>query len=184
MIRPIRFRLLLPVVQTMASALFGGVGLWQRNKILSQPLFGDQTLWESTARYHVWPWPYKFAVISNTPAFLAGWLASWPIGSLWPEVPEAFELAPTALFVALLWYWVGFRLDRRWRGVGAASLLLGSTTPWKLLFVFTAVCLIGAFVPIGYVGYIFYGCLVWLATVGIISKTTKRPAAQIPTFSA
>jgi hypothetical protein len=38
----------------------------------SRPLFGVQTLWNSTARFHVSPRPYKSAVVSNIPAFMAG----------------------------------------------------------------------------------------------------------------
>lgn len=174
----IRFRILLPVAQTVLAALFGGVGLWQRNQILSQRFLGDQTFWESTARFHVWPWPYKFAAISNLPALLAGALVSLPINTLWPELPEAVELAPSLVLVAMLWYWVGRRLDRRSPGIGAARMLAGTETPWILLFVFTAVCLIGAFLPIGYVGYLPYGAAVWVATVATIRRTTKRPAAQ------
>ena len=55
MSREIRFRTLLPIAETVLAALFGGVGLWQRKQILSQPFLGDQILWESTARYHGWP---------------------------------------------------------------------------------------------------------------------------------
>src|SRR5208337_3129546 len=164
----IRFRILLPVVETVSAALFGAVGLWQRNQILSQPFFGDQTLWETTARFHVWPWPYKFAVISNMPAFLAGALASWPISTLWPELPEAVQLAPSLVFAPMLWYWVGRRFDRRWSRVGALSVLAGTKTPWILLFVFTAVSLTGAFLPLVYIGYLPYGAAVWIATVATI----------------
>jgi hypothetical protein len=150
----IRFRMLLPAAETVLAGLFGGIGLWQRNQILSRPFLGDQTLWESTARFHVWPWPYKFAAISNTPAFLAGALVSLPIHALWPELPEALELALYLGFVAMLWYWVGHRLDRRWSGVGADSIIVGTKTSWAFLSVFTAVCLTGAFLPLGYAGYL------------------------------
>ena len=34
-------------------------------------------MWDTTARFHVWPWPYKFAFVSNFPAFMAGSLLSW-----------------------------------------------------------------------------------------------------------
>ena len=40
MSREIRFRTLLPIAETVVAALFGGVGLWQRKQILSQPYLG------------------------------------------------------------------------------------------------------------------------------------------------
>src|SRR5215468_4420087 len=69
----IPFRQLLPVVLTPTSAVFGGIGLLQRSAILSKPVWGG-TLWHTTARFHIWPWPYKFAAMLNLPAFLAGLL--------------------------------------------------------------------------------------------------------------
>src|SRR5712692_164328 len=101
-----QFRVLLPVAQCALAALFGGAGLWQRFAILSRPFLEGQTLWDTTARYHVWPWAYKFAAILNMPAFLAYAL-------LWVGFPEAVALAPSLLLVALLWYRVGCRLDRQ-----------------------------------------------------------------------
>src|SRR5215468_1164579 len=103
------FRRVLPVTQTFFAVLLGGVGLWQRNQILSdRHSFG----WHSTARFHVWPLPFKFAVISNLPAFMAGSVVFWPLSSLWPELSEVTQLAPCVLFVPILWYWVGSHLDR------------------------------------------------------------------------
>lgn len=61
--RQTQYRVLLPVIQTIAAVLFGGVGLWQRHAILNQRFIGDQTMWDTTARFHVWPLPYRFAVI-------------------------------------------------------------------------------------------------------------------------
>jgi hypothetical protein len=181
MIRYSRFPALLAIAQTFIAALFGGVGLWQRSHILSQTFWGDQTLWDSTARFHVWPWPFKFAVITNIPAFFAGALVSLPIHSLWPKVPEAVDLAPSLVFVAMLWYWVGSRLNRRWGDVNAASVLSGTKIPWILLLVFTAACLIGAFVPIGYVGYIYYGVAIWVSPTVIIFVASRRSNAHTPT---
>jgi hypothetical protein len=75
MIRGLRFRTFLPIAECGFAALFGGLGLWQRSTILSRAGFGEgRTLWDSTARFHVWPWPFKFAVVMNTPAFLS-WAA-------------------------------------------------------------------------------------------------------------
>jgi len=134
-----QFRVLLPIVQCPFAALFGGVGLWQRSAILNRPLFGGQTLWDSTARFHVWPWPFKFAVVSNAPAFLCWGLVGWPIGDRWPKAPEAAMAAPTLLFVALLWWAVGRWIDRHWTA--------STRVVWGSLLGFTLICAAGASVP-------------------------------------
>jgi hypothetical protein len=158
-----QFRRILLVSQAVLAAFFGGLGLWQRNEILNRYAFLG---WNSRARFHVWPWSFKFAVVSNLPAFLAGLLLSWPIGLLWPELPEAVQLAPSLLFVLVLWYWVGSWVDRCWGPMEKA--------PWILLAVFTAVCLIGAFIPMGYIGYLPYAVLLWLAAASALRNMTKR----------
>jgi hypothetical protein len=173
MSRLTQFGLLLPVGQTVLAGLCGGVGLWQRNRILSHASFLGGTWWDSTARFHVWPWPFKLAVISNMPAYLAGLLLAVPIGIVWPHLSEAAQLAPSLIFVAVLWYLVGRRLDRRWRRAGATAVSLGTRTPWILLLVFTAVCLFGTFLPLGDAGYLPYGILIWLVTAVTIIRMTK-----------
>jgi hypothetical protein len=146
------FRRILPASQVAIGGLFGGWGLWQRNQILSHDsLFG--TGWNSRARFHVWPWPFKFAVIENLPAFLAGALLSWLISVAKPDLSESVQLAPSLCFVLVQWYWIGLQLDRRWDA--------GQKAPWVYLAVFTAVCLTGAFVPLGYTGYLPYAGLIW-----------------------
>jgi len=155
---------MLPASQVALGLLFGGWGLWQRNEILSHDyLFG--TGWNSTARFHVWPWPFKFAVIENLPAFLAGVLLSWPISAAKPDLPESAQLAPTLIFVVVLWYWVGLRLDRQWD--------VGEKAPWVFLAVFTGVCFAGAFLPLGYTGYLPYAALVWLVTAFAFRRLFK-----------
>jgi hypothetical protein len=167
MARVNRFHLLLPIAQSGLAAFFGGFGLWQRSIILSRPLFEGQTLWNSTARFHVWPWPYKFAVVSNMPAVLVGLLLALPIGAAWPgaSVSEYVAYLPSLLLVPILWYWIGSRLDRRWS--------LGDKTPWIALSIFTLVCLLGAFIPIGYVAHLPYGLAVWLITALVIRRVSK-----------
>jgi hypothetical protein len=166
MARELRFRVILPVAEFGFAALFGCIGLWQRFAILSRPLFEGQTLWNSTARFHVWPWPYKFAVVSNMPAFLAGSILTLPIVALWPDASESVQNALSLLFVPLLWYWVGSRLDLRW------SVL--DKTPWIALLIFTLVSLVGAFLPTGYVGYLPYGFVFWVVVALTISRCTYR----------
>ena len=162
-----RFCTLLPIAQCAIAATFGGFGLWWRSSILSRPFFENQTLWNSTARFHVWPWPYKFAVISNFPAFPLGLLPSWPLGLIWPSVPEYIANIPVLFFVLLLWSWVGSRLDRRWP--------VSDKTPWVGVFFFMLFSLVGAFLPIGYTGYLPYGLAVWLVTA-IILRLVSKPA--------
>lgn len=159
-----QFRRILPASQVALGVLFGGWGLWQRNQILSHDyLFG--TGWNSTARFHVWPWPFKFAVIENLPAFLAGALMSWPISAAKPDLPESVQLAPSLFFVLVLWYWIGLRLDRQWEE--------GQKAPWVWLAAFTAVCLTGALVPLGYTGYLPYAALIWLITALAFRRLIK-----------
>jgi hypothetical protein len=173
MVQGKRFRRLLPIAQTVLAAMFGGLGLWQRSEILSHSLFG----WNFTARYHVWPWPYKLAVVSNTPAFLAALLLSWPIGRLWPELPEWVQIAPSLLFVPMLWYWIGSRLDRRWGVLDGGGGSRRSKSPWILLLAFALVCVAGAFLPLGYVGYLPYGTAVWIVT-GLVIRHVSRVRSE------
>jgi hypothetical protein len=153
-----RFRVLLPLIQCPLAALFGGIGLWQRSAILSRPgFFEGTTMWDTTARFHVWPWAYKFAVVSNIPALLAGLLLTVAIGAVRPTMPEAAQLAPTLVFVMIVWFWIGSRLDRRW--------VVTEKTPWIILLVSNLVCLVGALIPMEYTGFLPHGFLAWLVIV-------------------
>jgi hypothetical protein len=69
------------------------------------------------------------------------------------------------LFVPLLWYWVGYRLDRRW--------CVADNTPWIALPVFTAGCLGGAFLPLGHAGFLPYGFMIWVITTFSVSRLTR-----------
>src|SRR5450759_4373408 len=98
-----QFRLVLPIAETVAAAAFGFVGLWQRHSVLNRPGWGDgQTMWDTTARFHVWPWPFKFAVASNIPAFLTSGVVALPL----KQVSEWTGLTLLVLLVPLLWYCV------------------------------------------------------------------------------
>ena len=106
MVRETQFRRVLPALQTAIAVSLGGWGLWLRSSILSRPFLGS-TGWNSTAVFHVWPWPFKFAAILNMPAFLAGGLLSWPLDYFRPGLPEWVSALPVLLLIPLLWYWVG-----------------------------------------------------------------------------
>ena len=153
-----KFRFLLPVSETVTAIVVGGFGLWQRHHILSQPFVGDQTLWESTARFHVWPLPYRFAVISNIPAFLTAAIVEWPIGRLWPQLPEVCGFVLFVLFVPVLWYLLGSLLDKMQRD-----------KCWAVLLSFTALAIAAMFTP-GHASYILSGCLLWLAFGVVIGR--------------
>ena len=166
-----QFRTMLSLTQCSLAALFGGIGLWQRSAILSRPgFFESTTMWDTTARFHVWPWPYKFAVVTNVPAFLAGSLLSGPVETAWPSIPESMENLPSLLLVPLLWYWVGSRLERRWE--------IRDKTPWIALLVFTVVCLIGALIRTGYTSFLPYGVTGWLIAVLVLGRI-RRPSQTI-----
>ncbi len=160
-----RFRVLLPVAETLSAAVFGGVGLWQRHQVLNQRIFGDQTLWNSTARYHVWPRPFKFAVVTNIPAFLAGAVAEWPLDRFWPQHPEEVGYLLVPPFIALLWYWAGLRFD--------AQPPSKQRTALAVLLGFTLLCGLGVLTP-GYIGYIYYGVLLWLSFIVVLVRMRKH----------
>jgi hypothetical protein len=168
-----RFRKLLPFAQILVAVLFGGVGLWQRYQILNESEF----LRNSTAQFHVWPWPWRFAVILNIPALFAGALLAWPIGDMWPGLPKWTEDAFPLLFVPPLWYWFGAQLDRRWINTDQAGTSPRRNRPWLLLSAFVLASIIGAALPyryLGYTGYIPYGVLLWVATVVRLLSKPRR----------
>src|SRR5262249_34884148 len=132
-------------------------------------------LWDTTARYHVWPWPWKFAVVTNTPAFLTWALISWPASDRWPTIPEAAMAAPSLLFAAILWYAVGSWFDQRWGAPEQPATRL--KLPWILLLLFTlmCVCAVGASIH-STTAYLLWGVTVWLfAGLGpALSKFYRR----------
>jgi hypothetical protein len=171
-----QFRRILPVLQTALAIFFGGWGLWIRNSILSLPFWGNSTSWDSTLRFHVWPWPLKFAAILNMPAFLAGSLLSWPLPTLrTPGLSEAFWDLPVLLFVPLLWYLIGAWLDQMRGKDKNKSAVKGK---WMLLLAFSAICAAAALIPYsvgGYVSYFPSGILIWLiAILGMVRSMVSR----------
>ena len=181
MIDGTQFRKVLPVTQTALTVLFGGWGLWIRNSILSQPFLGNSTLWNSTARFHVWPWPFKFAAILNTPAFVAGGLLSWPLAYVRPGLPEWVSALPVLVLVWLLWYWVGYWADKHLSSRRNGS---GERRLWVLLLVFALVCaaasLISGVVG-GHTSYVVFGIAIWsIAAGGVKASATTNPESPTP----
>jgi hypothetical protein len=167
-----KFRKVLPASQTALAVLFGGWGLWIRNSILSQPFFGSSTLWNSTARFHVWPWPFKFAAILDMPAFLASSLLSWPLDYLRPGLPEWVSALPVLLLVWLLWYCIGSWTDKN---VSSEKNKNGERWTWIFLLLFIFVCAaassISGFIG-GYTSYLVFGIAIWSSVVAMGVKTS------------
>ena len=81
------------------------------------------------------------------------------------QLPEGIQLIPTLVFVLFLWRWVGSRLDQRWT--------VTSRIPWIAIFVFMVVSFVGAFLPIGYTGFLPYAFAVWTIATIALSRNTN-----------
>ena len=132
-----QFRRVLPVSQTLIAILFGGWGEWQRVQIVNRSLG-----WASTVAFHIWPWPLKFTLILNMPAFLVGSLSDWPINSLWPNRPEYLQLPLAILVVPFLWYGIGRWLERR--SGGNDGFRNSRKLIWAIILFFVLFCAVGA----------------------------------------
>src|SRR3954454_21026050 len=145
-----RFGLLLGVSQAIVAACFGGFGTYQRNRILNQPFLDNQTLWETTARFHIWPWPLKFAIIMNFPAAVGTAIFSLPLAMALPrKIADAVEVVVLFTFVFVIWFSIASRIGASVRSIA-----------FVLLFITTAV--VGASLLLGNTGYIPYGLLLWV----------------------
>lgn len=120
-------------------------------------------MWDTAARFHVWPWPYKFAVILNLPAALG---SSLLVSTVWPNSPDSLEEILTLPLAVALWYWVGLRLDRRWS--------LKDIRPWIAISVFCLTSIAGTFLRIGHVDFLPYGLVLWGITVLGIPRFTAH----------
>jgi hypothetical protein len=157
-----QFRKLLPVSQTVLATICGGWGLWLRNSVLSRPFWGDSTGWDSTLRFHYWPWPFKFAAILNMPAFLASGLLSAPLDYFRPGLPEWVSALPVLLIIPLLWYLVGAWADKN---INFGKSVNSERERWSVLLFFILVCAAASSIPdyvAGYTGYIVFGIAIWL----------------------
>jgi len=91
----------------------GGTGTYIRHTVLSQPFLEGQTLMETTARYHVWPWPLKLAILVNLPAFMVADLVSMPLAILSKRLATYLSTTLRLVLVVLLWLKIGKRLETR-----------------------------------------------------------------------
>jgi hypothetical protein len=175
MVQGAQFRKVLPILQTALAVLFGGWGLWLRNSVLSRPFLGSSTGWDSTLRFHFWPWPFKFAAILNMPAFLAGLILSWPLDYLRPGLPEWVSILPVLLFIPLLWYWVGSWPDKI---IGSDRNRNSKRGRWSLLLLFMLVCAATSSISErvgGYTSYLEFGVAIWLIlAIGVKASTALR----------
>lgn len=162
--RQLQYRALLPAIQTVSAILCGGIGLSQRNAILKQPWLGEQTMADTTARFHVWPLPLRFALVNNLPALTSLGVIGWPLSRVWPGMPIGLWLSLLIACTYANWYLIGRRLDsepsarkrQRW-ALAIFGLLSGAVI----------------FTP-GYVGFVYTGILLWVAfaiTVQILGAT-------------
>jgi hypothetical protein len=150
-----RFRQIVPIVQTALALVCGGWGVWLRNSVLSRPFWGDLTGWDSTARFHVWPWPLKFVTVLNMPAFLAGGLVSVLLNLAWPNLREWASYLLILPLVAFLWHWIGLWLDQR---------LSSDRSRYTAVLSFVVICAIAASVPEnigGHVSFVLLGIMIW-----------------------
>jgi hypothetical protein len=154
---------LLPVVQFFISGTLGAIGLWQRSQLLSQPLFSG-TLGDTTAAFHIWPWPFKLAVTMNLPAFIFGGVFELIDHHLEANISETWECVIALAFVPLLWFWIGRGLDA-----------VGTKAGWVFLTIFFAGCIGAATLPLGYIGFLPVGFLIW--AIGIRKLCTLKMAS-------
>jgi hypothetical protein len=166
--QPPRFRIILPPVQFFLAGLLGGCGLWQRAVILSRPFMSGQTLNDTTARFHIWPWPFKLAAVINMPAVIVGGLLSWVFGAFGVLVNDFTGFIFSLLLVPPLWYWIGSKLDFKSR-LGAYWFLL-------LFTLASAGCSSFSF---GYTSYLPFGVILWIvAGMTIRRRKLSRPIAR------
>ena len=133
------------------AVLFGGVGMWQRQTELGKPIWDGKTLEQTTAVFHIWPWPLKLAMVVNLPAVLLGGMLSSPLAPLSATLGAILESVLTLFLAVALWLAVGSRLERRSAQQVRISLSL-----------FIGASLSATFVPMGHTGFVPIGVLIWL----------------------
>jgi hypothetical protein len=97
-------------------------------------------------------------------------LLSMPVSVIRPNLPELAQFAVSLLFVPPLWFWIGLRLDCKYKRERPQSM---SKSPWTLLAIFLLISLGGSVLPLGYVGYIPYGTVVWIAALVVLGRLRR-----------
>jgi hypothetical protein len=69
------------------------------------------TLKDTTALYHIWPWPLKLAIVFNLPAVIGGEVLGTPFRASSTTVGVILAAGITLFFVIALWLAVGHRLE-------------------------------------------------------------------------
>jgi hypothetical protein len=146
------------------------------SQLYSEPtIFEHSTLWNSTARFHVWPWQLEFAAILNMPALLASVILAWPLDYVWPGLSKWVSDLFVLLLIPLFWYWLGSWADKCVHPENRRNL---ERRRWILLLVFIVVCAVASSIS-GYVGgytsYVLFGIAIWLVVdIGVRISTTSR----------
>lgn len=174
--RPPRFRKILPITQSLLAAAFTSWGLWERHVILSNAWLGEN----STARFHVWPWPLKLAIVLNFPAFLAGSLLALPFEKIRPKYADYVSALLIATLVPMLWYLVGQRLDQH-------LAFRPERKHWKrswttvLLAVLVGLIVIGVFLATIslYTSFVGWGLAIWASTTCGWLALTRRAGRHV-----
>jgi hypothetical protein len=123
-------------------------------------------MWETTASMHFWPWPYRFAVILNLPAALAG------IPFYGRAASEVVAGIVSLLLTLPLWYWIGFRFDRT-----CGAKRSGYLSFWLFLLAIVVSSFSGALYFDYSIDYLLYGAGMWMATalaVAVLTKTKPK----------
>jgi hypothetical protein len=171
----IRFAKILPIAQLTLAILLVSWGLWQRYLILES---AGEWGWNSTARYHVWPFPLKAAVVLNTPAFLVAALFAAAVSQISPEGGDYNLAIVWAILIWWMWRRIGLWIDNR---------RMIDSVPQQKAFTWTLVALL-MLISIGgwglasismYTSFIGVGIAAWaLAGACIVVMGNRRRAWQ------
>ena len=99
----------------------------------------------------------------NLPVLVGAGLVSVPLAAVrFPAIPEWLFYVMMLPFVALLWYWIGARMDRNRPGHASAQT---GKWQWVALLIFMSGCVLASTVPSplgGYISFLVFGALLWL----------------------
>jgi hypothetical protein len=163
-----RPRIAIALIAIVVTFVCGGLGTYQRDVILSQPFLGDQTLADTTARFHVWPWPLKVAMTISLPAFLVAAVAAGIFSDFSETVGTVVHVFATSFLTILLWWVVGIRLDGR----SSRELAVG-------LSAFAGAAAVAACAPLGNVGFLPAGILTWALFFAWLSFSRPKPWPEV-----